>query len=168
MIYKGMIPLTVLVTILFTINAVTAASVGSWTVRTETSPIDDSTSIYATVESAEPIWSPRGINYHAMLTASCVEGQVQVALYYWDHIFVDGSISIRVDDEPAENFRMLPNLQGTTIGLSGSEAIAFLDGISHGENLFVRTESVMRQIDVEFALEGVGEAVATVLGHCGD
>lgn len=144
--------------------------VGWWGIKTEKAAVDDSPQITAVNYSA---FDPSSFMGMTGLIARCVEGETALIFIQDDFIMTDFrrntfDITLRVDDNPAQQTRWNGLTSNKGAGLFGKEAEDFIRKNYDAKRLFIRlTESNGQNHDATFKLDGSQEAFDEVAGACG-
>jgi type VI secretion system protein VasI len=142
-----------------------------WTIRTETSPIDDKKNVFLSIESEKPIRGRFGSPGPMMLTIMCRENTTDLSIYFnglhmSDHQY--GTVTYRLDKEKAERKKMVESTSNKHLGLwGGAKSIPFLKQMFGHERLLVEAipfrESSVLGI---FEIGGIEEQIKTLRKAC--
>lgn len=158
--------IAVAVIVAFPASAQEPENIGDWTVYRETSLFDDSAIVTIWTESEE-IYSPGPLRGGARLYIRCFEGDVYAGINFRGNYMIEQTIRTRVDDREPIDYDVLASVEMHDIGLEGDAAIGFVGDISGGDSLLMRAQSLERQFEIRFPIEGVGEAARSVWEACG-
>ena len=144
-----------------------SSGTGRWKVSQEVSPIDDSRNVYMRLE-AEDV-SAEDVSYVALMVR-CMEGKIDVLLYFDPHLSVEYGITIEVlsrfDRHPAQKNRWGLSTNSKVI-LAPHSAFWALK-IERAQKLFVRlTPSEESTISAIFDLTSTAEAMRPLRESCG-
>lgn len=144
-----------------------------WLLRTETSALDDTTSVFLNVFSEENLRSRFGRGGPARLTVRCVENTTSVILHFGGLFMADsgtyGQVAYRVDDAPAGSIQMSESTNNEALGLwRGGQAIPFIrQQLFGGESLFVRATPFSESpVEMRFDISGLEEVIAPLREAC--
>lgn len=168
----------------------------AWEIKKETSPVDDSLSVWLTrksneaLKAAEAAQEFKGLGdieglegLEAMrklylnhsgnfpsLTIRCWEGATSVYIAYGRYIGSKNvSLITRFDKQPAERATWRSSTGDTGAGLwNASQAIPFIQELTYWDKLFVRVQPPRDEpIDATFAIEGLDEKIDQLGDACG-
>jgi hypothetical protein len=143
---------------------------GWWTIETERAAVDDSPQITAVNYSEH---QPNNFMGLTALIARCTEGETALIFIQDDFLMNDFrrnsfEITLRVDENPAQQSRWNTLTNNKGAGLFGRDAETFIRTIYDAETLFIRlVESNGQQHDALFELDGSQDAFEAVAGACG-
>lgn len=155
-------------------RTVTAPEVpGAWSVQVDKSQLDDSTSVYVSLESIEPLRAKFGPPEPARLLLRCKE-KVTVAFFvFGGHFMSDnrggGRIDYRIDTAAAKHRSFGESNDNKALGLwSGKTAIPFLKELMTGQSLYVRaTPFNDSMVEAVFPIAGMEAAIKPLREACG-
>ncbi len=155
-------------------KAALEGDVGAWDVSVETSEMDDSTSVYLSLRSLEPVaCSAYGDRQKLTLLIRCVENTT--AMYFTGNSchFADGfdgygRADLRVDDHSAYEVRMFDSTDSKALGFwRGRKAIPQIKRLLGGETLLLRTTPFgMSPFTAKFPIAGIDEAIKPLRAAC--
>jgi len=149
----------------------TTVSTGNWTVRSETSKMDDSTNVFLSLISDEQTNCPYKSGAHSIHMA-CRENETNLWIYFGDcfmsSIQGKGKITYRLDSESAINKNFRESNNNMALGLwSGGRAIPFIKQMLGHERLIVRaTPFSDSKVTAEYTIDGLEEAVKPLRKAC--
>lgn len=151
---------------------VPASEESPWEFSSDTSALDDSTNVYLSTPSLEPVADRYGQTVYPQLWVRCLENTTSVfinfgGLHMTDHQSY-GMVSYRVDDRTASKIPMDASTNNMALGLwRGGNAIKFIKTIMDGDQLFVRaTPYSSSPVEVEFAVAGLDEKIGPLREAC--
>lgn len=149
-------------------------STGSWIITTDTSPMDDSKAVFATLRSKNMVPSRYGSSSRqAEITMRCLENTTAVIFTMNDQFLADiqgyGVIEYRIDDRKATKVNGEESTDNRALGLwSGKRAIPFIKGLFEGQRLIVRiTPFNESSFTMEFDIRGAEAASKELREACG-
>ena len=152
--------------------ATVETTASAWTVRTETSVIDDSTSVFLSTEAEAPITNRFGQRQVPTMLLRCDENTTAATIYFGGHFMADiqgyGDVTFRVDDRPAIERSLDVSTSNQHLGYwSGGQAIPFIKSLFGGKALLVRA-TPFNENPVTFTLPiaGLEEAIAPLREAC--
>lgn len=155
------------------IEGIMDAPQSSWLLRTETSALDDTTSVFLSVFSEENLRSRFGQGGPARLTVRCLENTTSVILHFGGLFMADsgtyGQVAYRVDDAPAGSIQMSESTNNEALGLwRGGQAIPFIrQQLLGGQSLFVRATPFSESpVEMRFNISGLEEEIAPLREAC--
>lgn len=144
-----------------------------WTVRTETSALDDSTSVYISVYSDERVQDRFGNGGLARLMVRCRENTTAVTIHFAGLFMADiqgrGRVDFRVDDNPPSHVNMTASTANEHLGLwNGNRSIPFIrNHLLDGENLYVRaTPFSENPVEMSFNISGLNDVIVPLREAC--
>ena len=148
-------------------------TVSQWDTQTERSAIDDSVSVFVSVDSQEPIQGrfSRG-KAPARLVMRCVENTTSLLFNFNDNHMTShqqyGEVTLRIDDGRAFTRRMNESTNNRTLGLwSGGQSIPVIRDMFGADLLTVRATPFSESpITVQFPISGIEDAVAPLREAC--
>ena len=143
----------------------------AWSYRTETSRVDDSTSIILLLPARDLARDRVGRTYRFELSIRCAEGTTSVA-FDFDGLVVSAqaaaAVNWRVDDRPPGTIAMQRSSDSRTLGLSGASAIPFIESLFGGQTLVIQANPLSgSQMVAEFPIAGIEEAIVPLREACG-
>ena len=145
---------------------------GKWRINKDKSQIDDSESVYLSLNSNALIPGQFGGSGPAMLWLRCLESTTAVLLQVNDLFLTDiegyGSVTYRVDDRKAIKIRMVASTDNKSLGLwSGGSAIPFIKNLMKGEHVVFRVTPFNESpVEFEMDLSGITAAVDPLRKAC--
>jgi len=145
---------------------------GDWSVRVERSQLDDSTSVYVSIESQEPLRGKFGQPEHASLHLRCKEKTTVAYIYFGGHFMSDnrggGRVDYRVDNRSAKHRNLDESNDHKALGLwNGKAAIPFIKELMDGGSLYVRaTPFSESMVEATFAIAGLASAIEPLRAAC--
>ncbi|WP_333830981.1 type VI secretion system-associated protein TagO [Pararhodobacter sp.] len=149
-----------------------AAPDSEWSVRVDQSPLDDSTSVYMSVQSDRPLRARFRQESDASLNIRCRENTTSIFIHFGGHFMSDiqgrGRVDYRVDDRPAGHTTMSVSTNNEALGLwSGNRSIPFIRGIMDGGSLYVRATPFSESaLEMTFNISGLDEELAPLREAC--
>ncbi|WP_298845036.1 peptidoglycan-binding domain-containing protein [uncultured Roseobacter sp.] len=143
---------------------------GWWTSETSRAAVDDSPQIVTLNHSQ---FRPNSFSGQTVLLARCIEGETALVFVQDDFLMNDFrrnsfDMTLRIDDEPSQQFRWSSLTNNKGAGLFGREAETFIRKIYDAERLFIRlVENNGQQHDALFELAGAQDAFEAVAEACG-
>lgn len=151
-----------------------AASIGRWRVTSETSPMDDSKTVVAILQSTSMVPGKYGgPSGQAEIALRCMENTTAVIFSVNDYFLADiqgyGVVEYRIDDKKAAKINTQESTDNMALGLwSGKRAIPFIKGLYGGEKLTLRiTPFNESPITMDFDMKGVEDATKELRAACG-
>lgn len=150
-----------------------APSARNWSVRTDTSRIDDSRSVFLSTGALDPYMDDYGTQRAPILTVRCMENTTSLIINFDGDYMSDsrywGPVLLRVDDHPASEHDMQVSTDNHALGLwRGGAAIPAIKSLLGGERLLVRATPVSSSaITVEFNISGLDQVIAPLREACG-
>ena len=148
-------------------------SVSAWQLRTETSLLDDSTSVFLSIFSKEPILNRFGSGGPAQLTVRCLENTTSVVVNFAGLFMSDiqgrGRVDFRVDDNPPDNINMRVSTNNQALGLwKGGQSIPFIQThLLGGDSLYLRaTPHSESAVEMQFNISGLDEKIGPLREAC--
>lgn len=144
-----------------------------WVVREEKSKIDDSTNVFVTLDSTQPVRNQYGELNKVKIAIYCRENKTNFVIIFGDYFMFDngdyGKVIFRVDKKPATRKRLTASTDHEALGLwNGASAIAFIKTLFGGSTLFVRaTPFTESSVSAEFDITGLQEAIIPLRRACG-
>lgn len=149
-------------------------NVVAWSVRSETSRLDGSTSVYISVFSDERIQNRFGNGGLARLMVRCRENTTAVTIRFAGLFMADiqgyGRIDFRVDDNPPSRVNMTASTNNEHLGLwRGNQSIPFIKNhLLSGSSLLVRATPFNESpVEMTFNISGLSEAITPLREACG-
>ncbi|SMY06565.1 type VI secretion system-associated protein TagO [Flavimaricola marinus] len=143
-----------------------------WTVRTETSDFDDSTSVFLTTLSEERITCGFGGAQQLTLYARCMENTTSLIIATHCHVASGfqgyGDVEYRIDDAAVQTRGFTESTNNRSLGLwNGGRSIPFLQSMFDAETLLVRfTPFNENPVVARFPIAGLREAIAPLRESC--
>lgn len=144
-----------------------AAPLSEWEVNFQTSPLDDSKTIIATLAASKS--SSTGVGEGAALIGLiCRENKTSFVVM--TDMFMTGDspqVTYRIGDADAKSARWTRSTDYKSVGLwSGSQSIPFIKKLSDNQKLFVRIAD-RNELNSEYNLGNISEIAAQVGSACG-
>ncbi|MDF0602583.1 type VI secretion system-associated protein TagO [Psychromarinibacter sp. C21-152] len=146
---------------------------GDWMVRTETSEFTDTTNVYLTVESEEPLrCNMFGTPQHANLILRCLEDTTSLFIATDCHLTSGhggyGQVEYRIDDRPAVSKGFDASTSNNSLGLwNGGRSIPLVKELLGAERLLVRfTPFNESPATARFDITGLEQAIAPLREAC--
>jgi len=148
---------------------------GKWGVRVEKSDFKDTTDVYMSVASDDPINCGRisGPRY-AQLYLRCQENSTAIYISTQCHLTSSryndyGSVDVRIDDARSRKIPMDSSTSNDSLGLwSGGRAIPFIKTMLGGDIMLVRfTPYGESPVTARFQISGLDEAIKPLRESCG-
>jgi type VI secretion system protein VasI len=149
-------------------DLVSTSDAGEWVISTDTSPLDDSKTVQATLLPKTAVGTGIGTP-SPMLIVSCKE-KVTTFVIYADMFMTqdEPEVTIRIGKEAPVIQKWRRSTNYKAVGLwRGQQAIPFLKSLESKDNesLFARVRATDR-VDAEFNLSNVKAAIASVRDAC--
>ena len=145
------------------------AKPSDWRVRTETSPLDDSTSVFLRT-SGTPIQGPYGEDVIPRLHIRCVENSTAVYIHFGGHFMSDylhGRVDYRIDDTPARHRQFSESNSHEALGLWHGTGIGFIKSLFGHDELYVRaTPHSESWVSTTFRIGGLEEEITPLRHSC--
>lgn len=153
----------------------TTNSDSSWVVRTDSSDFEDTTDVFMSTESLEPISCQQfGTAQTATLMIRCMENTTAIFMSTSCHVASGfqgyGDVDVRVDDKPSTVASMGASTDSRALGLwRGGSSIPFIKNqLLGGSRLLLRfTPFGQSPTTVEFDISGIDEALVPLRTECG-
>jgi type VI secretion system protein VasI len=148
-----------------------SGSVKAWLYRTETSRVDDSTSVILLLPARDLARDRVGRTYRFELSIRCAEGAMAVA-FDFDGLVVSAqaaaAVNWRVDNRAPGTIAMQRSSDNRSLGLSGAAAISFVETLFGGQTLVIQANPLSgSQMVSEFPIAGIEEAIVPLREACG-
>ena len=145
-----------------------------WDVRIETSAFDDTTTVFISVNSEEPLTCGHGLNggQPATLMLRCTENTTSMFLATDCHLASGhggyGNIDLRIDDEAAFDLSFEASTNNRALGLwNGGRAIGPIKRLLGADRLLMRfTPYAENAQTVKFPISGLDEAIIPLREAC--
>lgn len=143
----------------------------AWTVFEEKSKIDDSSNVFLSSSSKEPLRGRFGVKGSARITIACREGKTNLWISFGGHFMSDsqfGVVTYRVDKRPAKKRHFRESTDHQALGLwSAGEAISFVKELYGGTTLFIEaTPHSESSVTAEFEITGLEQAIEPLGNAC--
>jgi type VI secretion system protein VasI len=140
---------------------------GKWSVRTETSPIEDSKNAYLSLESDDMIRGAIG-SAQPSLTARCKENKTEVFVTWGVYLGLEETdVLVRLDSEKATRSSWSNSTDNQATFYGGSD-IAFLKQLTGHQKLLLEvTPYGESPAMVSFDIQGLSEAIRPLQEACG-
>jgi len=147
-----------------------SGSFKAWSYRTETSRVDDSTSIILLLPARDLARDRVGRTFRFELSIRCAEGTTSVA-FDFDGLVVSAqaaaAVHWRVDSRPPGTIAMQRSSDNRSLGLSGDDAIPFIETLFGGQTLVIQANPLSgSQMVAEFPIAGIEEAIVPLREAC--
>ena len=148
-----------------------SGSFRAWSYRTETSRVDDSTTIILLLPARDLARDRVGRTFRFELSIRCAEGMMSVA-FDFDGLAVSAqsaaAVTWRVDDRPPGTMAMQRSSDSRSLGLTGASAIPFIETLFGGQTLVIQANPLSgSQMVAEFPIAGIEEAIVPLREACG-
>ena len=145
--------------------------ISKWVVRSSTSEIDDTTNVYISLESNEPIVGRYGKSGPMTIFIQCRENTTMLYVHFNGHFMSDyrnGTITYRLDDRPAQNKAMQESNDNSALGLwKGGSSIPFIKQLFGHDTLLIRaTPHSESSITGKFSIGGLKEKIEPLRKSC--
>lgn len=151
-----------------------AGTAHGWKLETKTSPIDDSTNVMLSLESAHTVRGRYRNPARLTIMAFCRENQTSLFVHFGGHFMASseyhdwGYLTYRVDKEKAKTSNWQESTSHESLALSGADAITTLKDWADGESLFVKaTPFSANPVSATFKIAGLREALTPLVKACG-
>jgi type VI secretion system protein VasI len=149
-----------------------SGSYKAWLYRTETSRVDDSTSIILLLSAKDLARDRVGRTFRFELSIRCAEGTTAFAIDF-DGLVVSAQsaaeVTWRVDSRPPGAMAMQRSEDNRALGLWSTEsAVPFIQNLFGGQTLVIRVNPLSgTQMVSEFPIAGIEEAIVPLRQACG-
>lgn len=148
-----------------------SGSYRAWSYRTETSRVDDSTSIILLLPAKDLARDRVGRTFRFELSIRCAEGTMSVG-FDFDGLVVSAqaaaAVNWRVDSRPPGVMEMQRSGDNRSLGLTGNAAVAFTEALFGGQTLVIQANPLSgSQMVAEFPIVGIEEAIVPLREACG-
>jgi type VI secretion system protein VasI len=149
-----------------------SGSYKAWLYRTETSRVDDSTSIILLLSARDLARDRVGRTFRFELSIRCAEGTTAFAIDF-DGLVVSAQsaaeVTWRVDGRPPGVMAMQHSSDNRALGLWSTEtAVPFIQTLFGGQTLVIQANPLSgTQMIAEFPIAGIEEAIAPLRQACG-
>ena len=148
-----------------------SGSVRAWSYRTETSRVDDSTSIILLLPARDLARDRVGRTFRFELSIRCAEGTTSVA-FDFDGLVVSAqaaaAVHWRVDGRAPGVTAMQRSSDNRSLGLSSDAALPFIEALFGGDTLVIQANPLSgSQMVAEFPIAGIEEAIVPLREACG-
>lgn len=153
-------------------TADTVATESKWVVRLEKSDFKDTTDVYMTVQSDEPVSCGYSGRQEITLFVRCLENTTSVILATHCHVTSGhggyGQVEYRIDDRKAESRGFNESTNNRSLGLwSGGRAIPFAKKMFDAKRMIVRfTPYGDNPVTASFDISGLKEAITPLREAC--
>jgi type VI secretion system protein VasI len=144
-----------------------------WYERSDTSQMDDSKTVWVSLQSEDTIEGRYGDTTRAELLIRCFEHKTALTLQLGDHFMADvegyGTVTYRIDNRKAATRHFQESTDNSVLGLwDGGSSIPFIKSLFDAEKLVMRAIPFNESaIDVSFDIYGTKDAVKNVRKACG-
>jgi len=145
----------------------------AWQIRTKKSEFKDTTDVYMTVESDEPVSCGFRGEQRILLFVRCQENTTSVILATHCHLTSGhggyGRVEYRIDDKKAASRTFEESTNNRSLGLwSGGSAIPFTKKMFDSNRLIVRfTPFNESPVTASFKIAGLADAITPLREACG-
>ena len=146
--------------------------ISPWRVSTSTSKVDDSTSVYLTVQSDNLIDKRFGGSGRATFTIRCVENTTALTFEFAENFMADiqgyGDITYRIDKQKAKRRGFRESTDNMVLGLwNGGSAIPFVKSLFGAERLYVQAVPFNESpVEAEFQVRQLEDSIAPLRKAC--
>lgn len=143
-----------------------------WSVRTETSDFKDTTDVYLSVESDEPVRCGFSGTRRLTLFLRCVENTTALIIGTHCHVASGfhgyGQVEYRIDRKPAVKRNFTDSTNNRSLGLwNGGKSIPVIKSLFGGTSLLVRfTPFNENPVSARFDISGLEQAIAPLRQNC--
>ena len=144
-----------------------------WESSIKTSQMDDSQSVFLTLEADEPVIGSLSNTNALYLIIRCVENTTSLILSHSGLMFSDiqdrDVVRYRVDDQPPREARMSESTSNRALGLwNGGQSIPVIKSMLDAQKFLVRFVPVSRNpIEASFSIAGLAEEITPLRETCG-
>jgi len=145
---------------------------GKWQVRSEISPIDDSTKVFVSLTGNDGIVNRFGQKENMSIYIACRENTTSLYIYFGGNFMSDnqgaGRITYRVDNNTAKKKSFTESNNNEALGLwNGGSSIPFIKSLFGGNRLYVQaTPYNENAISDFFSITGLEEAIKPLREAC--
>lgn len=154
-------------------KATVVESASKWTVRVEKSDFEDTTDVYLSLQSDEPLTCGRFSSpQRAQLLLRCMENTTVVYIGTNCHLTSGhggyGNVDVRIDDEKAFTVSMQDSTDNRALGLwSGGRSIPFIKRLIGKDRMIVRfTPFSESPTTASFSISGLAEDITPLRSAC--
>lgn len=154
-------------------NTTVAPTVSAWTVRTTTSPVDDSKNVFLQVVGTNGIQDRFGREAQITLTLACREN-VTAAIFNFGGAFMSdlgdsGRVTYRVDTSPAQTKSFSESNNHEALGLwNGGTSIPWIKSLFGGTKMYVEATPYSENAVSDFLpIAGLEEVITPLREACG-
>jgi type VI secretion system protein VasI len=145
-------------------SATSSVPQSDWSITQEKSKIDDTTNVFASLGSVQPIRNQYGAPANLDLMIVCREKKTDLYITFGGEFMASienyGQVTFRVDKRPAFQKNLTESTDHKALGLWGANAIPFIKGLYGGSTLFVRATPYNESaVTGEFNISGVQDAL---------
>ncbi len=147
---------------------------GAWNITTETSRITDTTNVFVTLESDQPIPARfGGGGQKAVLNLRCRENTTSFTIWFGGQFMASSGgfdrVTYRIDDRPAVDDRWEESTNNEHMGhWSGGRSIPLIKSLFGAQNLLVRATPFNESaITIDFKVGGIEAAIEPLREACG-
>ena len=144
-----------------------------WSVRVDTSALDDSKTVVLTLASKDQFLSQYGQFKRGTLIIRCKENTTSLYTIWGGHFMSDnrngGRVDYRVDAKKASTVSMKNSTDHQALGLwSGGQSIPFIKKLVGAERLYIRaTPFSQSAVEMSFNITGLEKAIEPLREACG-
>ena len=155
------------------ITQIPAGDTGKWKHYSGTSKIDDSKSVFLSLQSTNEIAGKYGRPKRGTIRLRCFENTTSVNIAFGDYFMSDiqgyGRVTYRIDRKPAATVNMTESTDHSVLGLwNGGRSIPFIKRLFGTSLLVLRATPYSESTQtLEFATGGIDEAIKPLREACG-
>lgn len=144
-----------------------------WSVRVDTSALDDSKTVVLTLSSKDQFLSQYGQLKRGTLIIRCMENTTSLYTVWGGHFMSDnrnsGRVDYRVDAKKASRVSMRESTDNKALGLwSGGQSIPFIKKLLGAEQLYIRATPFSESaVEMSFNVTGLERAIEPLRDACG-
>lgn len=156
-----------LVTMISSVSAQTMV----WTVSKQTSKIDDSVNVFASVQAEDPVNDKFGRPHTLSAQVACRENSTHFYFVFDDMFMADsggyGIVTVRADKDKARKLNMTESTDHGALGLWSGNGVSFLKYLVGKKTLLmVATPYSESSIEATFNMQGYEAAIKEVRAAC--
>lgn len=148
------------------------ADTGKWSVRTSTSPIDDSINVYLEISGERGIRDQYGRNAEISLHIACRENTTSAYLVFGGHFMSDiqgfGRVTYRIDQQKAQFKSFTESTDHEALGLwNGGSAIPWVKSMFGAKRMYVEATPFSESSVSDFLpIAGIENAITPLREAC--
>jgi type VI secretion system protein VasI len=145
---------------------------GAWNTRTEVSEFNDTTSVFLSVASLEPVSCGYSGSQKVVLFVRCIENTTSLIIATQCHVTSGfgryGDVEIRIDQEKTRKLQFTESTNNRSLGLwNGSSAIPIIQSMFGAEQMLVRfTPYNENPVTAKFPISQLEDVVHPVRENC--